>query len=165
MPETRFFKRDAFLISFAAFEDLMQTLVDDCTILIERDYPVLSCYSLNSDCCYDEDEILERVGDHLGVQLLHAFPLMDAEEIYFVASKSTPADVKETDTHVITYKDLRSSPEYQYADVVEVFSAETGEEIADDIPDETLDPMEVVDFSVRGGWGSVTLKTQGGSNQ
>lgn len=87
MNDTRFFKRDAFLVSFSSFEDLMQALLDDRTVHIERDYPwALSCYSSGSDCGYDTDEILARVGDHLGVTLLHAFPLMDLEEIYFVSA-------------------------------------------------------------------------------
>ena len=82
--ESRFFKRTAFLIGFAAFESLMQELLDDRTVHIEREYPVLSCYSPDSDCCYDEAEILERLSWHLNMNLTHACTLFDAEEIYFV---------------------------------------------------------------------------------
>jgi len=87
MKDYRFFERKCFLIDFHSFEDVMQNLLDDRTIKIERDYPVLSCYSSGYDCGYDEDEIMQRIGDYLGVNIIAAFPLMDLEEIYFVTDK------------------------------------------------------------------------------
>lgn len=85
--ETRFFERKCLLIGFDAFEAVMQELLDDCTVRIERGHPVLACYSRGNDRAYDEDEILERIGDHLGKQLTCALPLVDMEEIYFVIGK------------------------------------------------------------------------------
>lgn len=87
MKDYRFFKRECFLIDFEPFENVMQELLDDRTIKIERDYPVLSCYSEGYDCGYDEDEIMQRVGDYLGVNIIAAFPMMDLECIYFVTDK------------------------------------------------------------------------------
>lgn len=82
--ETRFFDRKCSLISFAAFEEVMQELLDDRTIRIERDYPVLSCYSSDSDCCYDEDEILDIISHHLNKNFIRAIPIYDTEYIYFI---------------------------------------------------------------------------------
>lgn len=82
--KTRFFERKCHLISFEAFEKVMQELLDDATIKIEKEYPCLSCYSSNSDCGYDEDEIIDRIGHHLGKNIIRAFPVFDEEYIYFV---------------------------------------------------------------------------------
>ena len=87
MNDTRFFKRECFLIDFKSFENLMQELKDDNTIKIERDYPCLSCYSSGYDDCYDEDEIMERLSDYLGKKIIACFPIMDAEQIYFISDK------------------------------------------------------------------------------
>jgi hypothetical protein len=87
MNDTRFLNRKCLLIDFHSFENVMQELLDDSSLKIERDYPVLSCYSEGYDCGYDEDEIKQRIGDYLGVNIIAAFPLMDLEEIYFVTDK------------------------------------------------------------------------------
>ena len=87
MNDTRFIKRESFLIDFKSFENLMQELKDDNTIKIERDYPCLSCYSSEYDDCYDEDEIMERLSDYLGKKIIACFPIMDAEQIYFISDK------------------------------------------------------------------------------
>ena len=47
------------------------------------------------------------------------------------------------------FKDFRETMDYMTASVLELYSAETGEE---------FDNMEVVEYSCRGGWLSVTLK-------
>ena len=83
----RFSERECFLIDFKSFENLMQELKDDNTIKIERDYPCLSCYSSEYDDCYDEDEIMERLSDYLGKKIIGCFPMMDAEQIYFISDK------------------------------------------------------------------------------
>lgn len=56
------------------------------------------------------------------------------------------------------FKDFRETMDYMTASVLELYSAETGEEFDDNIPDEEFDDMEVVEYSCRGGWLSVTLK-------
>lgn len=56
------------------------------------------------------------------------------------------------------YKDFRQTDEYNMANVVELFSEETGEEFDDDIPEEKFDDMLVVETSCRSGWLSITLK-------
>ena len=56
------------------------------------------------------------------------------------------------------YKDFKKTMDYMTADVFELYSAETGEEFDDDIPEEEFDEMEVVEYSLCGGWLSVDLK-------
>lgn len=58
----------------------------------------------------------------------------------------------------IKYKDFKQTDEYGMANVVEVFSAETGIEFEDDFPEEELDEMVVVETSCRSGFLSITLK-------
>lgn len=52
MNDTRFFKRECFLIDFKSFENLMQEL-----------------------------------SDYLGKKIIDCFPMMDAEQIYFISDK------------------------------------------------------------------------------
>lgn len=85
--ETRFFNRKAHLIRFGDLTEVMQELLDDCTLEIEKDYPVLSMYSEANDCGYDETDIMERIGEHLGVEIIACFKFDDLEEVYFVESK------------------------------------------------------------------------------
>lgn len=85
--ETRFFDRKAHLIDFKSFIEVMQELMDDSSLEIEKEYPVLSIYSKGHDCGYDEDEIMERIGDHLGVTIAACFKYADLEVIYFIEDK------------------------------------------------------------------------------
>lgn len=84
--DTRFFKRDAFLIDFNSFTEVMQEMYDDGTLDFEEDYPTLSLYSSWHDCGYDEEEILERISDYLKVKIIACYILKDLEEIYFISS-------------------------------------------------------------------------------
>lgn len=56
------------------------------------------------------------------------------------------------------FKDFKKTNDYLTANVLEVYSAETGEEFDDNIPEEKFDDMEVVEYSYCSGWLSVTLK-------
>ena len=56
------------------------------------------------------------------------------------------------------YKEFKQTDEYNMADVVELFSEETGEEFDDSIPEEEFDDMYVVGTSCCGSWLSITLK-------
>lgn len=56
--ETRFFKRDAFLIDEASFQEVMQEIMDDESLFIEYGYPALSLYSHKFGYCVEEDEII-----------------------------------------------------------------------------------------------------------
>lgn len=84
--DTRFFKRDAFLIDFKSFTNVMQEILDDSTLVLEEDYPTLSFYSSWYDCGYEEEEILERISDYLNVKIIACYILKDLEEIYFISS-------------------------------------------------------------------------------
>lgn len=85
--ETRFFNRKAHLISFSELTEVMQELLDDSSLEIEKEYPTLSMYSEGYDCGYDEDEIMERIGYYLGVEIIACFKLDDLEVVYFIESK------------------------------------------------------------------------------
>lgn len=85
--ETRFFNRKAHMIDFKSFTEVMQELLDDSSLEIEKEYPVLSMYSQDYDCVYDEDEIMERIGNHLGVTFVACFKYTDLEVIYFIEDK------------------------------------------------------------------------------
>ena len=87
MTDTRFFKRACLLIGFEAFEKVMQEITDDNTVKIERDYPVISCYSQENDCAYEEDEIKDMIGDYLGTSITSVMMLADLEEIYFIVGR------------------------------------------------------------------------------
>ena len=63
--ETRFFKRDAFLIDEASFQEVMQEIMDDESLFIEYGYLVLSLYSHKFGYCVEEDEIMAKIGEHL----------------------------------------------------------------------------------------------------
>ena len=84
--DTRFFKRDAFLIDFNSFVQVMQEVYDDSSLEFEEDYPTLSFYSSWNDCGYDEEEILERISDYLNVEIIACCILKDLEEVYFISS-------------------------------------------------------------------------------
>lgn len=58
----------------------------------------------------------------------------------------------------MTFKEFKNTEEYRMCDVLEVYSGETGLEFDDDFPEEELDKMEVVSFSICSGWLSVTLR-------
>lgn len=85
--DTRFLDRKAHLIYFKTFKEVMQDLLDDETLEIEENYPALSLYSSFHDCVYDEDEIMFRIGDYLGVTILGCLVYMDLEVIYFIEDK------------------------------------------------------------------------------
>ena len=85
--DTRFLDRKAHLIYFKTFKEVMQDLLDDETLEIEENYPALSLYSSLHDCVYDEDEIMFRIGDYLGVTILGCLVYMDLEVIYFIEDK------------------------------------------------------------------------------
>lgn len=84
--ETRFFNRKAHLIGFSDLTEVMQELLDDTSLEIERDYPVLSMYSEGNDCGYNETDIMQRVADYLGVEIIACFKFDDLEEVYFIES-------------------------------------------------------------------------------
>lgn len=56
------------------------------------------------------------------------------------------------------YKELKQDDFFRCADVLNLYWAETGEEIPDDIPEETLDEMEVTEWTAQGGWLTITLR-------
>lgn len=85
--ETRFFNRKAHMIDFKSFTEVMKELLDDSSLEIEKEYPVLSIYSKGHDCVYDEDEIMERIGDYLGITIAVCFKYTDLEVIYFIEDK------------------------------------------------------------------------------
>ena len=80
----RFFKRKAYLIREEDFTEVMQELLDDSTLEIERGYPVLSMYSSGSDTGYDEEEIIDRIGWYLKEKIRNCCYLKDLGQIYFV---------------------------------------------------------------------------------
>lgn len=47
--ETRFFNRKAHLIDYESFLEVMQEILDDSSLTIEKDYPRLSLYSAGYD--------------------------------------------------------------------------------------------------------------------
>jgi hypothetical protein len=85
--ETRFFDRKAHMIDFISFTEIMQNLLDDATLEIEEDYPVLSLYSSLHDCVYDENEIMNRIGDYLEVTIIACLVYKDLEVVYFIEDK------------------------------------------------------------------------------
>lgn len=58
----------------------------------------------------------------------------------------------------MTFKEFKNTEIYRFADVLEVYSSETGIEFDDDFPEEELEKMEVVGFSTQSGWLTVVLK-------
>lgn len=84
MKETRFLNRKCYLIDFDGFEEIMREIYEDEAIKIERDYLVLSCYSSSKDCCYDEEEIMKKIGKHLNKNIIHCLPIYDLEYVYFI---------------------------------------------------------------------------------
>ena len=58
----------------------------------------------------------------------------------------------------VTYKELKETEIYLGADVVEIYSAETGEELDDRIPEEELNSREVVEYRRTSGFLSIVLK-------
>lgn len=85
--ETRFFDRKAHLVDFNSFTEVMQEVLDDNSLEIENEYSVLSMYSRGHDCVYDEDEIMEHIGDYLGITIAACFKYTDLEVIYFIENK------------------------------------------------------------------------------
>lgn len=85
--ETRFMNRRAHLIDFNSFTEVMQELLDDSSLEIEKEYSILSMYSRGYDCVYGEDEIMERIGDYLGITIIACFKYTDLEIIYFIEDK------------------------------------------------------------------------------
>lgn len=87
MKDTRFFERKCLLIGFKTFERVMQEITGDKTVEIEKDYPVLSCYSRENDCAYEEDEIKDMIGNYLETNITSVMMLADLEEIYFIVGR------------------------------------------------------------------------------
>lgn len=59
----------------------------------------------------------------------------------------------------VTYKELKETEIHLGADVVEIFSAETGEELDARIPEEELNNREVVEYRQTSGFLSIVLKS------
>lgn len=85
--ETRFLDRKAHLIDFNSFTEVMKELLDDNSLEIENEYPVLSMYSRGHDCGYDVDELMERIEDYLGITIAACFKYTDLEVIYLIEDK------------------------------------------------------------------------------
>ena len=85
MRDNRFFERRCCIIGYDALQNVMQELLDDKSIKIEKEYPVLSCYSVGFDCGYDEDEIIERLELYLERRIIAVFK--DEEEVFFIFGK------------------------------------------------------------------------------
>lgn len=83
----RFFERKAFLIRYEDFLQVMQELLNDSSLEIEKDYPVLSVYSREFDVGYDETEITQRIGAHIGEEIIACCKFDDLEQIYFICNE------------------------------------------------------------------------------
>lgn len=83
--ETRFFQRKVFVIDTDTFTNVMQELLDDSSLEICKDYSNLVMYSRGHDVDVGEEEILQRIGDHLGVCLRKCLVDPYEDEIFFVA--------------------------------------------------------------------------------
>ena len=85
MMDKRFFERRCCIIGYDALQNVMQELLDDKSIRIEKEYPVLSCYSDGFDCGYDEDEIIGRLELYLDRRIIAVFK--DETEVFFIFGK------------------------------------------------------------------------------
>jgi len=85
--ETRFIKRQAFVIDFTSFTNVMQEIMDDSTLEIEEGWPALSMYSRGSDIAIDEFEITDRISKHLDADIIACFVHYDLETVYFVCGE------------------------------------------------------------------------------
>lgn len=85
--ETRFFNRKAHLIDYESFLEVMQEILDDSSLTIEKDYPRLSLYSAGYDSCYEDEEIMQRISNHLGVNIINYLDCKDQRYIYFMEDR------------------------------------------------------------------------------
>lgn len=95
--DTRFFRRDAFLIGDECLIAVMRELLDDKTLSIDQDYPVLSLLSQDRDVAYEADEILEIIGDHIGRELAEVCYIKDIGEVYFISKDAEGASIGDCD--------------------------------------------------------------------
>ncbi len=84
-----FKKEETLAISIDELEELLKTLTGDATLVIDRSYPVLSAMSEAEKTEYDEDAILDLVGEHLGMILNGVHYACDCETVHFFLSEPT----------------------------------------------------------------------------
>ena len=88
MKDYRFFKRNCFVIDFKNFEEVMQELLDDRTIHIDREFHELVIYSSGYDCDYEVEEINDRIANYLKVEVMYSFVDFYEETICFVLKEN-----------------------------------------------------------------------------
>lgn len=71
------------VITFAELESMMQGIENDPSIHIIEGYYTLSMCGTRDEC-YEEDEILGYLYHHLHRNFERAFPIYDAEIVYFI---------------------------------------------------------------------------------
>jgi len=86
-PETGFFKREAFLTDFGCLTKIMQELLGDSSLKIEKECPFLTMHSEGLHREYAEDEIIEKIEAYLGVNIAGYFMYADLETICFISDK------------------------------------------------------------------------------
>ncbi len=101
MKDSRFSEEKCCIIGYDAFEEVMQELLDDKSIKVEREYPCLSCYSTERRCGYEEGEIVERLESHFDRRIMEVFK--DETKIFFI--------FETTMDHLAEHEDTGLAPE------------------------------------------------------
>lgn len=89
--DSRFFERKCFTTTSNCLLEFMQEQVDDSSLTfnMEKDTKEVFLYSPAYDVEYNEDDIIDRVGNELGVEINNIF--VDGDEycaaIYFTVRK------------------------------------------------------------------------------
>lgn len=76
-------RRICHVLTFAELESMMQGIENDPSIHIIEGYYTLSMCGTRDEC-YEEDEILGYLYHHLHRNFERAFPIYDAEIVYFI---------------------------------------------------------------------------------
>lgn len=85
VKETRFSQGLYLATSEEDFLETMQELLDDSSLEIDKEYPVLSLYSEGFDVCYEIDKIADRLSNYLGRTIVDVHWSKSNGTIYFLA--------------------------------------------------------------------------------
>ena len=73
-------KRDAIILTWPEFTEILQEIYDDTSITADQEYgDEIHVYSSHSDTDYTADDIMERLADYFGISIITCWAI--SEEI------------------------------------------------------------------------------------
>ncbi len=92
MKDYRFFKRNCFLIGKTELLIVLKELFEDNSLSFMRNVTLMAgeepfeLYSSEKDTYIEREQILSKLSDYLNTQIIHAYILHEANEVYLIST-------------------------------------------------------------------------------